>query len=123
MPFSHSIMEPTIRMLDLNDDILCDILRRVAATEDGDDCGADGFLPLLKVGAGRVNLDSFALLQTSGTCKRFRQVVCTTLPTRYIFCAFLRVYLFHCECGSEIVDAQHPRCLQTGGTPEVQNRS
>lgn len=77
-------MESTIRLLDLNDDILCDILRRVAATEDGKDCGADGFLPLLKVGAGRENLDSFALLQTAGTCKRFRQVVCTTLPTRLV---------------------------------------
>ena len=71
-----------IRILDLNDDVICDILRRVAATEDGGDGGSEGFLPVLKVGAGRSNLDSFALLQLSCTCKRFRSVVCTVLPTR-----------------------------------------
>lgn len=83
-----------MRILDLNDDILCDILRRVAATEDGEDGASEGFLPVLKVGAGRANLDSFALLTAAGTCKRFRTVVCTVLPTRRAsrVCRIVSVY-------------------------------
>jgi hypothetical protein len=71
-----------IHILDLNDDILCLILRRVAASEDGVYMDREHCSPVLKVGPGHPNLEVSAVLHTAATCKRLRSILCSVLPTR-----------------------------------------
>lgn len=64
------LREPTL--LDLDDDVLCQILRS-AYDVTGDD------LPILHLGAGAKS--ELSLLSAAQTCQRLRQIVLHTLPT------------------------------------------
>jgi hypothetical protein len=96
----------TITLLDLNDDIICDILRRVAATDEGEDATSEDYLP--SVGLGTYVAGAKALVAAASTCKRLRLIVCEVLPSR--LCVRLRT----AESGAIALGARTFRKLLPG---------